>query len=65
MRSRKEPESMEEIHKIREKLYYETEGMTIHEKLEIIGRKAEAFKSKHNLKLKIRRINKDLSLNVN
>ncbi len=48
----KEPKSMEEIHKIREKIYYETKGMNIREKLEIIGMKAKSLKSKYNLKLR-------------
>lgn len=48
----KEPKSMEEIHKIREKIYSETKGMTIHEKLETISKKAETLKSKYGLKLR-------------
>jgi hypothetical protein len=55
-----EPKSMEEIHKIREKIYYETEGMTISEKLEFISRKAESFKLRHNLKLKTPKRKADL-----
>lgn len=52
MKDRKEPKSMEEIHRIRERIYFETKDMTIHEKLKIISKKAESFKSKYNLKLK-------------
>lgn len=50
--SSKEPKSMEEIHKIREKIYSETERLTMHELMEFIGKEAESFKLKHNLKLK-------------
>ncbi len=48
----KEPESMEEIHNIREKLHSETKGLNIHEKMMFIRRKSESFKSKYNLTVK-------------
>ncbi|MDR4497903.1 MAG: hypothetical protein MRK02_08305 [Candidatus Scalindua sp.] len=53
MKGKIEPESMEEIHRIREKIYSETKNMTIHEKLLNISKRAEIFKSKYNLELKI------------
>lgn len=51
--SNREPKSMEEIHKIRERIYSETEGMTIHELMEFIHKDAESFKSKYDLRLRI------------
>jgi hypothetical protein len=48
----KEPKAMEEIHAIREKMYVQTSGMGLHEKLMFIKEKAAAFKSKYELKTK-------------
>lgn len=48
----REARSMEEVHKIREELYHETEDMNIHEFMKFIHKEAESFKSKHSLKLK-------------
>jgi hypothetical protein len=48
----KEPHAMEEIHDIREKMYEETAGMSVHDKLLFIREKAAAFKSKYGLKTK-------------
>jgi hypothetical protein len=48
----KEPKSMEEIHSIRENMYAQTSGMSVHDKLLFIKEKAEAFKSKYGLKTK-------------
>ena len=43
---------MEEIHAVREKMYAQTSGMSIHDKLLFIKEKAVAFKSKYGLKTK-------------
>lgn len=51
MKSREE-RSMEEVHKIREEIYHDTEGMNIHDFMKFINKESESFKSKHNLKLK-------------
>lgn len=48
----KEPKAMEEIHAIREKMYAQTAGMSVHDKLLFIKEKAVAFKSKYGLKTK-------------
>ncbi len=48
----KEPKAMEEIHAIREKMYEETSGMSVHNKLMFIREKAASFKSKYGLKTK-------------
>lgn len=51
MRS-KEPKTMEEIHTIREKMYTETAGMSVHEKLMLVKERSASFKSKYGLKTK-------------
>ena len=51
MRS-KEPKAMEEIHAIREKMYTETTGMSMHEKLMLVKERSASFKSKYGLKTK-------------
>lgn len=51
----KEPKAMEEIHAIREKMYEETSGMSVHDKLLFIREKAASFKSKYGLKTKLMR----------
>jgi hypothetical protein len=43
---------MEEIHAIREKMYTETTGMSVHEKLMLIKERAATFKAKYGLKTK-------------
>jgi hypothetical protein len=48
----REPKAMEEIHAIREKMYAETTGMSVHEKLMLVKEKAASFKSKYGLKTK-------------
>lgn len=48
----KEPKAMEEIHAIREEMYEETSGMSVHNKLLFIRQKADSFKSKYGLKTK-------------
>lgn len=48
----KEPKAMAEIHKIREKMYYETRGMTESEKRGYFNKKAENLKQKYGLKLR-------------
>ena len=55
-----EPKAMEEIHKISEKIYSETNGMTIHELMEFISKEAESFKLRFNLKLKTPKRKTDL-----
>ncbi len=52
MRSR-EPKAMEEIHLIRVGMHSETAGMSMHEKLMHIRKRAEAFKTKYNLKTRL------------
>ena len=48
----KEPEAMREIHRIREKMYEETKGMTVKEYLNYIHKAAKAAEKKYGLKLK-------------
>lgn len=49
----KESRAMEEIHKIREKLYKKRKDMTDKETIDDINKTAEEFLRKHNLKLRI------------
>mgnify|MGYP001601233539 CR=1 FL=1 len=45
----KEPKVMQELHKIREKHYRQTKGMSLHEHLKWIQKKAEEFEYKEGL----------------
>ncbi len=47
----KEPKSMTEIHKIRERIYEETKGMIAKEKSEWVHKEAEKVKQKYDLQL--------------
>ncbi len=48
----KEPRAMAEIHKIREKRYYETKGMSEAEKKEYFNKKVEHLEREYGLKLR-------------
>lgn len=47
-----EPETMKELHRIREKLYEETKDMTSEELIRKIHEDADAFKKEFGLKLR-------------
>ena len=47
-----EPRAMQEIHKIREKIYEETKNMTAEERTEHTRREAQKLIEKHSLKFK-------------
>jgi len=46
----KEPKSLQEIHKIREKHYKETKGMTIHQKMIYYKKKAQKVRKANTSK---------------
>lgn len=60
----KEPKSMAEIHKIREKHYRETGGMSAEEKSKYIREKVKNFEKRYNLKLR-RCVKKSYSAEAN
>ena len=49
----KEPKSMQEIHKIREKQFLETNRMNREEEKKYFHKKIESLKAKHNISLPI------------